>query len=110
VDLCPTQLDQFGFDPFLLKLFQNVSKQNGCISALACASIQCNNLRATSVHPSLSPLPPGQPCSRAAMLPNPLLCSFGSVLRKCSVPHPFAFFLAKGWESSTFNGLCSFNA
>jgi hypothetical protein len=22
---------------------------------------------------------------------------------KCSVPHPFAFFLAKGWESSTLN-------
>jgi hypothetical protein len=24
-------------------------------------------------------------------------------LHKCSVPHPFAFFLAKGWETTNLN-------
>jgi hypothetical protein len=29
---------------------------------------------------------------------------------KSSVPHPFAFFLAKGWETSNLNQICSSGA
>jgi hypothetical protein len=30
----------------------------------------------------------------------------GSGVEKCPVPHPFAFFLANGWETSNLNNPC----
>jgi hypothetical protein len=71
----PAQLDEFRLDPLFFKLLENISKQDGRVSAFSGATVQRDNFRPLQDLNLLSLAI--QASRRTAAISNLPLCSFG---------------------------------